>query len=102
MDRRLELQTILENILGSRNVYFQPPSNTKLSYPCIVYTRSYIESKYADNAKYNTRVRYSLTLIGRSPESKQLVEELLKLPYCSYDRFYTADTLNHDTFTLYY
>lgn len=101
MDRRLELQTILENILGSRNVYFQPPSNTKLSYPCIIYTRSDIESRYADNTKYNTRVRYSLTLIGRSPES-ELVEELLKLPYCSYDRFYTADTLNHDTFTLYY
>ena len=101
MDRRLELQTILENILGSRNVYFQPPSNTKLSYPCIIYNRSNIESRYANNTKYNTRVRYSLMLIGRSPES-ELVEELLKLPYCSYDRFYTADTLNHDTFTLYY
>ena len=101
MDRRLELQTILENILGSRNVYFQPPSNTKLSYPCIIYNRSNIESRYANNAKYNTRVRYSLMLIGRSPES-ELVEELLKLPYCSYDRFYTADTLNHDMFTLYY
>ncbi len=101
MDRRLELQTILENILGSRNVYFQPPSNTKLSYPCIIYNRSNIESRYANNAKYNTRVRYSLMLIGRSPES-ELVKELLKLPYCSYDRFYTADTLNHDTFTLYY
>jgi len=101
MDRRLELQTILENILGSRNVYFQPPSNTKLSYPCIIYNRSNIESRYANNAKYNTRVRYSLMLIGRSPES-ELVEEILKLPYCSYDRFYTADTLNHDTFTLYY
>lgn len=101
MDRRLELQTILENILGSRNVYFQPPSNTKLSYPCIIYNRSNTEYRYANNAKYNTRVRYSLMLIGRSPES-ELVEELLKLPYCSYDRFYTADTLNHDTFTLYY
>lgn len=101
MDRRLELQTILENILGSRNVYFQPPSNTKLSYPCIIYDRSNIESRYANNTKYNTRVRYSLILIGRSPEST-LVKELLKLPYCSYDRFYTADGLNHDSFTLYY
>lgn len=101
MDRRLNLQTILENILGSRNVYFQPPSNTKLSYPCILYSRSDVESKYADNLKYNTRVRYSLTLIGRSPEST-LVQDILKLPYCSYDRFYIADTLNHDVFTLFY
>ena len=101
MDRRLSLQEILENILGSRNVYFQPPSNTKLSYPCIIYSRSDIDSKHADNIKYNTRVRYSLILIGRSPES-ELVEEILKLPYCSYDRFYSADSLNHDAFTLYY
>lgn len=101
MDRRLKLQEILVNILGSNNVYFQPPSNTKLSYPCIIYERSYIDSKYANNAKYNIRVRYSLTLIGRSPENA-IVEELLKLPYCSYDRSYTADALNHDTFTLYY
>lgn len=101
MDRRLELQEKLESILGSRNVYFQPPSNTKLSYPCIVYNRDGIDTTYANNIKYNTRIRYSLTLIGRSPES-ELVKEILKLPYCSYDRFFTADTLNHDTFTLYY
>lgn len=101
MDRRLELQEKLESILGSRNVYFQPPSNTKLSYPCIVYNRDDIDTKYANNTTYNIRVRYSLTLIGRSPES-ELIKEILKLPYCSYDRFFTADTLNHDTFTLYY
>lgn len=101
MDRRLELQSILESILGSRNVYFQPPSNTKLSYPCIIYARSNISSKYADNVVYNSRVRYSLTLIGRSPES-ELVKDILQLPYCSYDRFYTADTLNHDVFTIYF
>lgn len=101
MDRRLELQKILENILGSRNVYFQPPSNTKLSYPCIIYSRSNIVAEYADNIKYNTRVRYSLILIGRSSEN-DLVEKLLELPYCSYDRFYTSDNLNHDSFTLYY
>lgn len=101
MDRRLELQKLLESILESRNVYFQPPSNTKLSYPCIVYSRSDVDSKYADNFKYNYRVRYSLILIGRSPES-EFVKKLLTLPYCSYDRAYVADTLNHDAFTLYY
>lgn len=101
MDRRLELQKILENILGSRNVYFQPPSNTKLTYPCIIYERNAIETRHANNGKYNSKIRYSIMLIGRSPEN-QLINELLKLPYCSYDRFYVADGLNHDTFTLYY
>lgn len=101
MDRRLELHQILKNILGSNNVYFQPPSNTQLKYPCIIYERSDIDVKYADNLRYVNMVRYSMILIGRSPES-DLVERLLDLPYCSYDRFYTADSLNHDTFTIYY
>lgn len=101
MDRRQELQTILENILGSRNVYFQPPSNTKLIYPCIIYSRSDIDAKYADNIKYNTVVRYSVMLIGPSPNNS-IVNDILSLPYSSYDRFYTADNLNHDVFTLFY
>lgn len=101
MDRRLELQGILVNILGSSNVYFQPPETLKLQYPCIIYERSDIDKKYADNRSYISMVRYSLTLITRSPES-ELVKAILELPYCSYDRYYAADSLNHDTFTLYY
>jgi len=101
MDRRLELQKILENILESRNVYFQPPSNTKLVYPCIIYNRSDIDVSHADNIKYKMAVRYSMLLIGRSPESN-LIEKILELPYCSYDRQYSADGLNHDSFTIYY
>ena len=40
MDRRLELQSELEKILGSRNVYYQPLPSLKLQYPCIVYERN--------------------------------------------------------------
>lgn len=101
MDRRLNLQEILVNILGSNNVYFQPPETIKLSYPCIIYERNNIDQKYADNRTYINRVRYSITLITRSPES-DLVKSILELPYCSYDRYYAADTLNHDVFTLYF
>ena len=101
MDRRLQLQETLVNILGSNNVYFQPPETIRLQYPCIIYERSDIDKKYADNRAYMSMVRYSLTLITRSPES-DLVKAILELPYCSYDRYYAADTLNHDVFTLYY
>ena len=101
MDRRLNLQNLLVSILGSPNVYFQPPENLKLQYPCIIYTRDKIEQRYADDQTYFHKVRYSLTLITRSPES-DLVMKILELPYCSYDRYYAADSLNHDTFTLYY
>lgn len=101
MDRRLNLQEILVNILGSNNVYFQPPESIKLQYPCVIYERNDIDQKYADNRTYISKVRYSLTLITRTPES-DLVNKILELPYCSYDRYFAADSLNHDVFTLYY
>ncbi len=101
MDRRLELHQILKNILGSANVYFQPPPSVKMVYPCIVYNRDGIQSTKADNINYLNRVRYTITLIGSSPESP-IIKDLLELQMCSYNRFYTADGLNHDVFSLYY
>lgn len=101
MDRRLDLQEILKNIPGIAKVYFQPPENTKLKYPCIIYERTGINQIYADNRTYFDMVRYSVTLITRSPDS-DLVKRILELPYCSYDRYYAADSLSHDVFTLFY
>lgn len=101
MDRRMELHQILKNILGSNNVYFQPPPSVKIIYPCIVYERSAIHTTNADNINYLNRVRYTITLISDNPES-ELVKEILKMKMCSYDRFFTSDGLNHDVFSLYY
>ena len=101
MDRRLKLQNLLKTILGSDNVYFQPPPSVKIKYPCIIFTRNRIDQTKADNIDYIRRVRYTVTLIGSDPESST-VEKLLDIPYCSYDRFFTSDGLNHDVFSLYY
>lgn len=43
MASRLNLQTFLEEILESRNVYFQPPESVKMKYPAIVYALDDIE-----------------------------------------------------------
>ena len=52
MRTRLELQSFLEEILGSRNVYFQPPTSFKMEYPAIVYARKNIINTFADNNVY--------------------------------------------------
>lgn len=103
MDRRAELKLKLEAILGSKNVYFQPPETVKLSYPCIIYKLSNITMRHANNDVYNYMKRYSITIIDRNPESI-IPESLLnaKLPYCSFSRHYTADGLNHYAFELYF
>ena len=53
MPSRLNLQTTLETILGSRNVYFQPPESVKLKYPAIVYSRNDIMNQFADDGVYS-------------------------------------------------
>lgn len=101
MASRLKLQTELEELLGSENVYFQPPSSVKMKYPAIKYSLSSIEIKHADDTSYNNKRVYELILIDSNPDS-EFVDKLLQLPYCSFDRFYPSDNLNHYSFTLYY
>ena len=83
------------------NVYFQPPEETKLKYPCIVYELDDIDAFYADNAPYCFNSRYSLTYITRDPDDEKRYG-IAKLPMCKFDRFFTSDNLNHYTYTIYY
>lgn len=101
MGSRLELQTTLEMLLGSRNVYFQPPESIKMKYPAIVYKRDDIGNVYASNDVYAQRFLYELTYIDEDPDNDMIIR-LSKLPYCDFVRAYSFDGLNHYTFTLYY
>ena len=38
MDSRLKLQELLEKLLESKNVYYQPPESKKMEYPAIKYS----------------------------------------------------------------
>lgn len=101
MGSRVELQSTLEKLLGSRNVYYQPPETLKMQYPAIVYNKSYVKLDRADDTTYNKRVRYELIVIAQRPDDP-VVNKLLDVPYCSYERHFNSDNLNHDVLTLYY
>lgn len=101
MGSRLELHDILCDVLGSEHVYFQPPASVQMIYPAIVYSRKNIESNFADNSVYKQNHAYELTVIYEDPDSDISVS-ISQLPLCRFDRHYTADNLNHDSFTLYY
>lgn len=100
-DRRVELQRKLENLLGSRFVYFQPPTGTRLQYPCIVYFLDHANDVHADSKIYRRLYRYSLTYITKNPEDP-MRDKIDDLMYCSFNRFFTADNLNHYNYTIYY
>ena len=94
MDKRIELQEIFEKILESKNVYFNPPPNVKLRYPCIIYKLSGEDAKYASNRPYARKPRYSVSLIDKNPDSKYR-HKIADLPLCAFDRYYAADNMNH-------
>jgi hypothetical protein len=99
--RRLELQELLELTLGSTDVYFQPPSNVQMKYPCIVYQRDNSETIFAGNSLYNHKKRYQVTVIDRNPDS-EIPDKILALQWCSFNRFFTTSGLNHTVFTLFF
>jgi len=101
MASRLKLQTELEELLGTRNVYFSPPASVKMQYPAIVYSLSNIDNAHADNSVYKQEYAYEITVIDRNPDS-DIVKKVSRLPRCRFNRHYPSDNLNHDVFTIYY
>ena len=97
---RLELQRALEDIIGEGRVYFQPPAQFKLSYPCIVYERDSIKTEFADNDPFAHNKKYSITVIDKNPEST-LPDAVSELRLCSFSTHFVSDNLYHDVFTLY-
>ena len=101
MESRLELQAMLEDILGSHNVYFQPPTSVEMEYDAIVYRRKNIGNTFANDSVYKQDHAYELIVIYRDPDS-DIPIKISKLPRCNHDRQYVSDNLIHDVFKLYY
>lgn len=99
--RRVQLQRNLENLLGSRNVYFQPPTGTQLKFPCFVYHLDSAIDQHAEDKLYRRLYRYSLTYITKDPDDP-MTDKIDNIRYCSFNRFFTSDNLNHYVYTIYY
>lgn len=98
---RESLHEELCEVLGSRNCYFEPPS--QMEYPCIKYERQKPITRYADNVEYYKISSWMLTIIDTDPESdipRRLKEHFKR--YLTWDREYSADGLKHFIYTLYY
>lgn len=100
MANRLNLDEKFREILGTGNVYFNPPESVKMKYDAIRYSRKKIENKFANNSVYTQNDCYEVIAIYRDPDSS-LPNKIAQLPMCSHDRQYVADNLIHDVFTIY-
>lgn len=99
MGLRSQLHQLLETL--TPHVYFQPPENVGILYPCIIYSRDYADTKFADGIPYNHTKRYMVIVVDRNPES-DIPDKVAQLPMTRFNRFYITDGLNHDVFNVYF
>ncbi len=99
MGLRLELHAIFKEL--TEHVYNQPPTNVAIQYPCILYKRTAEEVQWADNRRFADKIRYEVTVIDPNPDGT-LWQKVRELPLCKLERHFTADTLNHDVFNLFF
>lgn len=102
MNNRVELNTKLKMLIGSSNVYFQPPASVQLSYPCVIYSIGNGDAKHADGMVYSYVNSYDLLFIFKKPNVTIIEKVLAELPMCKMTRAYVADNLNHYAFRVYY
>lgn len=101
MASRLELHDKLVEILGSNNVYYQPPESLKLHYPCIIYSLTGIDNTFANDGIYLQKRQYEIVVVSFDPDT-EISDKMSKFPYTSYSRHYNSDNLNHDVFKTYF
>lgn len=101
MSSRQKLQSKLEELLGSRNVYYQPPNNIVMKYDAIRYSQRNPKIAHANNAIYLKLKCYDGIVISKKPDP-EVVEKIMNLPYTSFGSSYVADNLYHYPFTIYY
>lgn len=98
-NRRLELDAIFKELCP--NVYFEPPSTVRMSYPAIRYRRANVDTLFADNLPYKLTSGFEVTLITRDPD-EPLIEKIASLPMCRFNRPYVAENLHHFVYLIYY
>ena len=98
-----DLQKDLQDLMGNKvKVYYQPPENIKLQYPCIIFELNDAYSIHADNIPYMKIKRYSVTLITLDADNEEYVDKLLSMPRSSMERQFINERLVHVLFNIYY
>lgn len=72
-----------------------------MDYPCILYTRDFATTEFADNSPYRFTDRYQVIYISLNPDDP-VKKEIEALELCVFDRWYPADQLNHDVYKLFF
>lgn len=101
MNNRLRLHNELLKFV--ENVYYQPPENLKLKYPCIIYNRDTDYRMSANNKKYDNGIKqYNLMVVDLDPDSDLFDRIESYFMMIQLNQRYVMDNLYHGSFKLYF
>lgn len=95
-----ELINHFKTVVGIPNVYYEPPEDVKMKYPCVRFQRRRFATQQADNINYIVHEQFEATLIYKAPDSPLPRRLLMSTSMCSHDRHYTAANLSHDVYII--
>lgn len=111
LSRRELLDIRLQKVLGTYDetkpmnpdsrVYFQPPSNLQLKYPCFVYHYENSTPMLADNTVHRFTDRYQVSYLTKKALDTTYVK-LLEDPLVSYSSRYVSENIYHNVMSVYY
>lgn len=69
MDNRVKLHRELEQF--GLPLYFSPPADKTMAYPCIVYSKVVPSITFANDRIYKNAQEYQLTVVEKDPDSNK-------------------------------
>lgn len=100
MGSRLELHNELLQFVP--NVYFQPPSDHRMTFPCIVYGKASRLDVYAADDIYKIDREYQLQVIERDPDSDLVDRVINHFRYALIGPNFVKDNIYHTSIKLYF
>lgn len=100
MKTRAEMQSMLEDVLGSSNVYFQAPPNTGMSYPCIVFRFVRFNIQRADNKPYVVSGHWEVHHMYKNPKNDLKEKFIFEVPFCTWDKRLVAKDVYNDYYKI--
>ena len=100
---RLFLHGLLQSAFPNTSIYYRPPGNILLEYPCIIYEKKAHEPAFANSYPYAIGVRYQVTLLSKLPgnSNTQVIFGLANQGVIVIDSdSYESDDVVHDVFTI--
>lgn len=85
---------------AGQHVYYQPPDNTHVLTPCIMYQIADGDTKFADNIPFLHNIRYKITVVDDDPDTT-ISDRIARMQMCIRSNRFVTNGLYHDIFYKY-